>query len=626
LSDADRWDFAFKDLARRKFQTVLTILSLAICVSVTVFLALFGDNLGVEVTSFAGGGLTVGFSEVFSRFILVVIVLNSAAGILVAYFLITVTISERVRDVGIMKAVGCLTEVVFNYFATELSVIVFLSCGFGTVGGILLNFASMGLMNLLGFRISAKPLNPWSIILIFFSFAFTSYILGMRRIAKAAEMEPTKALSPIFIWKTVQRPTLRLPVPFRGGFTAKMALRDLDRRRPTTLQSVACLSAIMTLITLALVGGIVANETTQIYVERAIGRDVVLVAEARMAEHYGNLLEKFYSFGQKGQMEQIDYLDEKYVIPSSVISDLGEIDGVVNVDSRLVLEATIYEYPAVLPDPDNPDQYVMIGDHRSGRALILGVHPEKLANDWLILGKNLGEAEINSALIGDSLALNLFENPWKQSFKMLNAEFKVAGVCLDPLNNGMVVYVSFDRLSSVVKHAGYNVLLLQIDPTSRSRVIGEIEARISRTGLTMFDLNRVLERHRAFLSYIWSLMLSLSLFSFVNAILSLIGYLMLSISSQQKDLGIMRALGAKPKTVIKVILLETFLLVLVSGIIGVPIGAIIAFWFFIPEAIVSQAATVSIIGLLSILIGALCLSSLYPARKIAKTPITRAIN
>ncbi len=88
----------------------------------------------------------------------------------------------------------------------------------------------------------------------------------------------------------------------------------------------------------------------------------------------------------------------------------------------------------------------------------------------------------------------------------------------------------------------------------------------------------------------------------------------------------MRALGAKPETVMKLVLLETSLLVLAGGLIGLPIGLTIVFWFFIPEPVVSQTAAISIAALLSGLTGALCLSSLYPARKIAKTPITKAMS
>ncbi|MCW4027218.1 MAG: ABC transporter permease, partial [Candidatus Bathyarchaeota archaeon] len=445
MSEADRWEFPFKDLSRRKFQTALTIACLATCVSVTVFLVLFGENLGIEVASLAAGGLTVGFSGVYSRFILLVVLFNSVTGFLVTYFLITVTTSERVRDVGIMKAVGCLTDVVFSYFATELLIIVFTSCLLGTVGGILMNYASAGLMNFLGFGISARSPDFLLVILIFFAFAFVFYIVGLRQIVKASRIEPAKALSPPFIWRPVQQPALPFPFSFGRSFVSKIASRVLARRRSATLQYVACLSVVMSFTTLAVVGGVVGDETMQSYVERAVGRDTVLVAEPEMAEHYATLL---LSFVESGPIEEFGYLEKRHAIPGSVISSIREIDGVANVAPCLALEASVQEYQYIYADPSAPGGYVVIGDHRSGNALILGVHVENLVNDWLILGENLAEGDPESALIGDSLASTLFLDPLLQTIGALESEFKIAGVCLDPLNNGMVVYIPFDRLST----------------------------------------------------------------------------------------------------------------------------------------------------------------------------------
>jgi len=104
------------------------------------------------------------------------------------------------------------------------------------------------------------------------------------------------------------------------------------------------------------------------------------------------------------------------------------------------------------------------------------------------------------------------------------------------------------------------------------------------------------------------------------------GYLMLSISGQQRDFAVMRALGAKPETVSKLVLLETTILVLAGGAIGLPIGTIVVFWFFIPEPVISATATLAIVGVLSVLLGALCVSTLYPARRMTNTRVTDGVS
>lgn len=228
-------------------------------------------------------------------------------------------------------------------------------------------------------------------------------------------------------------------------------------------------------------------------------------------------------------------------------------------------------------------------------------------NNWLIRGETLGETEKRAALIGDSLSATLFQDPLQQTFKTLNNEFSITGVCLDPLNNGMVAYLPYEQLSAITAHSGYNVLLLQIDSEDYTDLLiirSQIEKEISGKNLVILELDGTLKREEAFLSHLWTLMLSLT--------------------GQQKDLVIMRALGAGPKAITRVIFAETFILVMAGGAIGLFSGTMVALWFFIPEAVVSKTAAMAIIGLLSGLIGILLLSSLYPARKITKMPIVEA--
>lgn len=624
MSGENRWGFPFKDLARRKFQTGLTIASLAVCVSVTVFLVLFAEDLGIELALVAGGESTIGFSVVYSRFILLVVLFNSVAGILVAYFLITVSMLERVRDIGIMKAVGCLTDVVFGYFETEILVIVLTSCLLGVIGGVSLNYASASLMSYLGFHISVQPIDTWFIVLVIVGFAFVFFILGTRRIVKAAGIEPVRAFS-LSPWTTSRSSATSFPTSLGGGFASRMASRGLSRLRSATIQSVTCLSIVMVLVTLAVVGGVVANETMQSYVERAIGTNTVLIAETELAERYESLLRASL---ETVKTEAVHYLDERYCVPDSVISRIGEVKGVTKVDARLILEEVVEGYAHIRPDPEK-GQYTVTGTYRSAKALVVGVRAESVVSNWLVLGKTLDKMDLDSVLVGDSLASTLFDDPFAQKLGTLNSRFDVAGICLDPLNNGMVVYMHLDRLSSLLGHEGCNALLIQVDTSdslARSGVLADLSALISRPGLTLVDLNVSLDVHKAFLNRLWSLLLSLSLFSFANAVFSLMGYLMLSISGQQRDFAVMRALGAKPETVSKLVLLETTILVLAGGAIGLPIGTIVVFWFFIPEPVISATATLAIVGVLSVLLGALCVSTLYPARRMTNTRVTDGVS
>jgi len=285
----------------------------------------------------------------------------------------------------------------------------------------------------------------------------------------------------------------------------------------------------------------------------------------------------------------------------------------------------VYEVQGVIIDPKRPDPYIPVGDDRSGEALVVGIQPECVINEWLVFGRVLNETDVYSAVIGDSLALEMFDDPQKQAIRVFEKNFEILGVCLDPLNNGKVVYMPLNALFAELGESGYNLLFLKIDPFERSRVLAEIEKEISGKNLELVELNEVLERHVSFLDHVWSFVMFLPLFSLVTATLCLLSYLMLSIAGQLREFGIMRALGAKPRSIMKIIFAQALLITLTSGAIGVSLGLFVTFVFLIPEPVVSQYTVVSVAGWLIFALGLLCSSSLYPALKAAKKSVVDAI-
>jgi len=607
--------FPVKDLARRKFQTSLTLIGLTLCTATTVFLTVFGENLGFEVAFVTGGELSIGFSSIFSRFVGVVGFLNLLAGALITSFLVLIMTLKRMRDVGVMKAIGCGTSTALSYFMTELSVVVFISCIVGTVLGILANFSAIHVLNILGFSISQKPLNLWAIFFVFTAFVLFSHIFGAWPLIKAIKAKPAKALSPLFTLGMTSQ--LGKPVLSKLGLTFKVAYRGLMRRKSATIQAILCLAAVLTITTLSISGGVIAKQTTQCYVESAISKHVVLISHPQISAHYVNLLSQSF---EKKDTEHINYSDSKYLIPENKISQLDSVHGVLKVDARFVFEATAYEVQGIIIDPEEPDYYTLVGDHRSQEALVLGVEPDHIINEWLILGRTLNRTDRYSALIGHSLALEIFNDVQEQKVRILDQRFQIAGVCLDPLNSGKVLYVPLKTILPQ-DSLSYNLLLLKIEPSLYSQAITEIENIISETHLKLSELNGIIEGHLDFLNIIWSSVMLLPLLSLASAIICLLSYVMLSIAGQQREFGVMRALGTKPKGILKIILAQAFLIVFISGIIGVFVGLMIAFVFLIPEPIITFQGIVKVATWLLLAFGILSVSSLYPAARIIRMPV-----
>jgi ABC-type antimicrobial peptide transport system permease subunit len=616
--------FPIKDLSRRRAQTELTVLGLTISTAATVFLILFGTNLGFEISFLTQGGrLTSGFSNIFFQFILIVSILNIITGPIITSFLVHLTMSGRMQDIGIMKAAGCLSDSIFAYFATELSLLVFLSTLTGIISGIAAFYISTIFLNAVGFSI-LQTLDLGVILVVCIVLIIFSHIFGVSPIRRAAKAKPTEAMSPIY--KLGTSAGLGKKVPSRLGLSFKVAFRNLLRRKSATSQAIICLAVVLTLATVTIAGGIVADHTTASYVERAIGRNIVVVGHPILADRYVSLLSRFF---EDKELEQIDYLDSEFAISESLVSKMEDIAGVNAVDPRLLLENSVREVPGVILEPIEQTEAIIIGGNRSDEALILGVNPEKVVNDWLIFGRKLGEDEQESTVIGDSLAVNMFSDALNQSIKLFDESlllYDIVGVCVDPLNNGKVVYMPLKSLYKDVGQHGYNLLFLQVDASENMQVLAQIETEALGENLKVVELDAILDKHVNFLNSIWSLVMFLPLFSLATAAISLLSYLMLSISGQQHEFGVMRALGAKPRSIMKIVFSQASIIILVSGVIGISAGLFITFRFMIPDPVISQSALISVsAGLLAVL-GLLCVSSLYPALKAVKKTVVDAIS
>jgi len=616
--------FPIKDLTRRKTQTALTILGLTISTAATVFLIIFGSNLGFEITFLARGGrLTSGFSNIFFQFILIVSILNILTGPIITSFLVHLTMSGRMRDIGVMKASGCLSGSIFAYFITELSLLVFFSSLTGIIFGVAAYYFSTIFFNVSGFYIS-QTLDLGVIMVVCIVLIIFSHIFGALPIRKAAKAKPTEAMSPIYKLGTTA--ALGKKIPSKLGLTFKVAFRNLLRRKSATSQAIICLTVVLTLTTVTIAGGMIANQTTTSYVERAIGRNIVLVGHPTLTDRYVNLLSRFF---EDKEMQQIDYLTSEFVISESLVSKLANIQGIHEVDPRLVLENYVREVPGVILDPVEQTEAIVIGDSRSYEALILGVEPENVINDWLIFGRKLEENDQGCTMIGDSLAVNMFDDAFNQSIKVFDESllpYDIVGVCVDPLNNGKVVYMPLETLYKDLDQHGYNLLFLQIDASENPQVLAQIENEVSEENLNVVELDQILDKHVNFLNNIWSLVMFLPFFSLATAAISLLSYLMLSISGQQHEFGIMRALGAKPRTIMKIVFSQALIIILVSGAIGISVGLLITFGFLIPDPVISQSTLISVSAWLLVILGLLCASSLYPALKAVKKTVVDAIS
>jgi ABC-type antimicrobial peptide transport system permease subunit len=608
--------FPVNDLLRRKLQTSLTIVTLTLSVASTLFLLLFSRRIGFGITS-VGDTLTHGLSAVFSQFVLFVGILIFAVGAVITSFIVFLMMKQRTRDFGLIKAAGCPNGLVFGYFVTELLVVTFLGCVLGVVLGFVADFA---VTNIFHFQAYQKPPDLWLVPLVFAAFFALALIFGIKPMLDAARLSPIKALSPVQYFGLGTGHKLK-PLS-RFGLTLKMASRSLFRRQSASIRIILLLSIVFVLLTVSISGGIIANDTTQSWVENAIGKNIIVIAHNSMGTQYKQLLSKFFGAKENGDF---NYLDKRLAIPDTILQQLNSTPGIATVDARLILKEHAQEVGNFTIDPETLVT-IPVGDSREGDSLIVGVDPEKVTAAWSIQGRFLNTKDRWEAVIGDSISQTMFSQPLSQSIRLQNRTFSIVGICVDPINNGKVTYVPIKKLQNLTNTSNPNIVLVKLDPSAdHSAALAQIKDEITsvNSDLTIFELDEVLQENLSFLSSAWSTVMLLPLFTLTSAALCLIGYAMLAVDEQRQEFAILRATGAKPKAIIAILAIQSIVVLLSSFAVGISLGVITTLLILVPNPVVTSVTILEVAALLFTALAGMFLLSLYPAARLAKTPILK---
>jgi ABC-type antimicrobial peptide transport system permease subunit len=623
--------FPVNDLLRRKLQTSLTVATLTLSVASTLFLLLFSRRISMGITS-TGNALTYGLSAIFSQFMLFIGVLIFAVGAVITSFIVFLLMKQRTRDFGLIKAAGCPNGLVFGFFMTELLAITFIGCVLGVVLGFAADFA---VANIFYFQTYAESLSFWLASLVFAAFFGLALIFGAKPMLDAAKLSPIKALSPVQYFGLTTGNKLK-PLS-RAGLTIKIASRSLFRRQSASVRIVVLLSIVFVLLTVSIAGGVIASDTTTAWVENAIGRNVVAVAHENMGTQYTQLLAAFSGATENGDF---NYLKPEMAVPDTLLQRLNALQGVENVDARLILNAHIQEISNFTIDPDTLATYP-VGDSREGDSLIVGVDPQNMTTSWSIKGRflNSGETGEAEAVIGDSISQTMFSpdahakifrsDPLIQSLRLQNATFNIVGVCVDPINNGKVTYVSLEKLQNLTGASYANIALVKLDPDAdRAALIAQIKTEVNQVNsdFSVFELDEVLQENRDFIGSIWSTVMLLPIFTLTSAALCLIGYTMLSVEEQHQEFAVLRVIGTKPKAVVTMVAVQSLIVLFSSFPVGISFGVIITVMILMAHPLVTGFTILAIAGWLLAALAGMFLLSLWPALRFAKKPILKMMS
>jgi len=614
--------FSFNDLLRRKSQTALVVLGLSLSVGSTLFLLLFSETVGLGLSLTIKGKLTTGFASLFAPFVLLLIVLIAVAGAVMVSFMASMMMSKRIRDIGLMKAAGCPNDLVFGYFFTELVVVSFLGSLLGVFLGLLAEYVSTIIFGVYGLEGSKVSFNPWIILFVFVFFFLLPLIAGVKPILDASRVKPVQAISPSYYFGLSKESGSK--VLSRSGLTLKLALRSLIRHKSSTVKVVLSLSIVFTLITVGVAGGLIASQTTIGWVERATGKNMVLMAHKNVCEQYTKLLKEFTN----GNLDlQFNYTSDNYGITSGLLDQLRVMPGVTGVDPRLILRTTALEIQGISLG-ETSGQSTIVGDSRKADTLIIGIEPHEVLGNWKLRGSFLRSDDALEVVLGDTLSTEMFSDPLVQKMKVFETALNVVGICIDPINNGKVAYTPIRVLQRMSGISKPNVALISLNPSlDRAELLTQLQTLIhaGNQEYAILDLDSLVKEAIAFLRFIWSSVLVIPFFAMGSASLCLIGYVVLTMEEQLPELGVLRAVGARPNTIFGIVSEQSLLILLSSYGIGVGFGTIITLLILMNEPTITVLTVLEIGGWLAIALTVTLLSSLYPVLRFRKKPLLEMI-
>lgn len=619
--------FPINDLLRRRLQTGLTVASLTTSVAATLFLLLFSDQIGFGITNVSQNNLTKGISIALGQFLTFAGVLIFVVGAVIVSYTVFLMMAQRTKDYGLMKATGCPNGLIFGYFFTELLSVTLIGCILGTGTALLIDYI---VINLSSFQALNKMPNFWFVPIVFAAYVVFALFFGTRPLLSASRMNPAKAISLTEYYGLVRGPKFK-PLS-RAALTRKIASRSLFRRKSATIRITIFLSLIFILLTVSIAGSIIANDTSSSWLQKAIGKNTVLVAESSMAAQYTQLLLAFS--GAKVNMT-FNYSDPNLAIPDKIIQNVQQIKNIISVDRRLVWYGNIQEISGYMIDPETLAT-ISIGDNRNGESLIVGLAENSIIDEPFTTGNFLNGSSTVQAVIGDSLAHTVysssrtrFADPLRQSLKIRDHQFRIIGVCVDPINNGNVTYVPLAQLKEITGLSNPNILLIKVDsPVNYLAVKTQIENTLSsfHSNLSVVCFNEVLNPNIDLLSSLWRIIMFLPAFALAAATFCLISFQILTIDEQHQEFAILRATGAKPHTIILILAFQSLIVLVSSFAVGISLGTILCILILVANPVVSSLTVIVISGWLLTSLFGIFLLSLLPAARFSRKPILKIMS
>jgi len=301
-----------------------------------------------------------------------------------------------------------------------------------------------------------------------------------------------------------------------------------------------------------------------------------------------------FRFSVKQRMEQGFELDMIIVFPATFAAAFGQPFTKENITSIQTIENITLITPLITwasPNIQNTANNEKLGAYTIGavnftemqemipqrfRLMPRGHFPTSAENQSIILGYKA--ATLNNTLIanvGNNITLSVRVTPYFTYY----GNFTVAGILEKGGTSGITNFDNwaFIPLSTATKVPGvgenYQIILVKVSDLKYAEQVGtEIENKFPPHSITVFVASSLMRQVDNILNMIQLFLLAIASISLLVAGVGIMNIMTVSVMERTREIGILKAIGAKSRTVLAMFLTETLLIGLIGGLIGIAAG------------------------------------------------------
>ncbi len=217
------------------------------------------------------------------------------------------------------------------------------------------------------------------------------------------------------------------------------------------------------------------------------------------------------------------------------------------------------------------------GGMMGGGLSVYGVDPDKLALSGVtnIVDGSVFTNNSTDALIGKSLA-DTMNMTIGDTFTIRDEEYTITGVY--ETGNMMTdnnIYVALDKLQNITDSDYYSMILVKTAPDTNDTQLGEQidDAYPDLSTTTSEDTQQMMSDA---LGIIDTVTLAISLLAILVGGIGIINTMVMTVYERTKEIGVLKAVGWTNRRVLVMIIGESVVLTIISGIIGSIVGIVLA--------------------------------------------------